>query len=144
MSGSFTWELGATLTTPGPDLSFMTGGVGDDYYVNAAESGFTTDVRVETTDAPRAHGVIMWPPKKGAAHLRIVGQLKPATDTAAARDNMAVIMEAAADALMGDTLGTFTCSRGSIGVSLEMYPVFTGAFRRTFVIVLLAPDPTWS
>lgn len=141
---SITWEDGATLSTPGPTLSFMTGGVGDDYYVDAGSSGYVVDVRLETQDAPRDHGAIVFPPKKGAGHLRIVGRLKPATDTAPARDAMAVLMEAAADSLMGATLGTFTCSRGSLAVTLEMYPVFPGALRRSFEIVLLAPNPAWT
>lgn len=143
MSG-FAWESGATLSTPGPDISFMTGGAGDDFYVDAEQSGWTVDVRLETQDAPRQHGSIVFPPLLGAGHLKIAGLLKPATDTAAARDAMALTLEAAALALAGGTLGTFTCSRGSIGVTLEMFPAVTGAFRRSFVIVLLAPDPTWS
>lgn len=143
MSG-FAWEDGATLSTPGPDISFMTGGVGDDYYVDADQSSYTVDVRLEAQDAPRTHGQVVFPPLLGAGHLRIAGRLKPATDTAAARDAMAVQLEAAALALTGGTLGTFTCSRGSLGVTLEMWPAITGAFRRSFVIVLLAPTPTWS
>lgn len=144
MSAGWSWESGATLSTPGPSLSFMTGGVSDDFYVDAEASDWQVDVRLERQDTPRAHGQVVFPPRKGAGHLKIVGRLRPVTDTAAARNAMALTMEAAADALMGDTLGTFTCERGSIGVTLEMYPVIVGGFRKTFTIVLLAPDPTWT
>lgn len=142
MSG-FAWESGATLVTPGPDISFMAA-AGDNFYVDPNESSWTVDVRLETQDAARQHGVVAFPPLLGAGHLRISGLLKPATDTAAARDSMAQTLEAAALALTGGTLGTFTCSRGSVGVTLEMWPVITGGFRKTYVIVLLAPNPTWA
>lgn len=138
------WSEASTLATAGPDLSFNTGGVGDDFYLDPEQCSWTPDVRLEVEDAPRTDGAIIFPPLKGAGHLRLGGRLKPSTDDASSRDAMAATMRAAADALMGAD-GTFTHpTRGSLTVRLEVYPQFTGAFRKDFVIVLIAADPgTW-
>lgn len=138
------WEEPSTLTTPGPTLNFMTGGAGDDFYLDPNESAYTIDARVEQQDAPRSHGVIKFPTLLGAGHLRLAGRLKPVTDTAAARNSMALQLEAAALALAGVGVGTYTCNRGSLSVQLEMWPVVTGGFRKSFVIVLIAANPLWA
>lgn len=141
---SVSWSGAATLSTPGPDLSFNTGGAGDDFYLDPNECSYTIDTRVEAQDAPRTHGAIVFPTLLGAGHLRLAGRLKPVTDTAAARDAMALTLEAAALALSNGGVGTFTSSRGSLSVSLEMWPAITGGLRKSFVIVLIAAVPTWS
>lgn len=138
------WSNPGTLSTPGPSLSFNTGGIGDDNYLDPEQCDWTVDVRLETQPAPRTAGVIAFPPLRGAGHLKLAGRLKPATDTADARDAMQAVMEAAAVALETGP-GTFTLAgRGSLTVTLETYPVFSGGFRKSFVWVLLAVTPTWS
>ena len=139
------WEAPSTLITPGPTLNFMTGGASDDFYLDPLECDYTIDTRLETQDAPRSAGVIKFPTLLGAGHLKLVGRLKPVTDTAAARDSMARSMRAAALALSGGiATGTYVCSEGSLEVQLEMWPSIRGGFRKTFVLVLIAADPMFS
>lgn len=134
------WSEEQTLTTAGPDLTFNAAS-GDLWFLDPAQCAWTPDVRLTVDDAPRSPGAIIFPPLKGAGHLRLGGRLLPATDTAAGRDTMAATMRAAADALMGAD-GTYTHpDRGSLTVRLEVYPGFGGAFRKEFVIVLIAADP---
>ena len=135
------WSGAATLTTPGPDLSFNTGGASDDLYLDPDQCDYQVDTRVEAQDAPRAHGSIKFPTLFGAGHLKLAGRLKPVTDTAAARDAMAASLYAAGIALSNGGLGTFSCPHGTYTVELEMFPVVTGGFRKSFVIVLFAANP---
>lgn len=136
-------DAGQTLTTPGPDISFNTGGASDDYFLVPDECSWTPDLRVEAEDAPRTHGSIVWPVLKGAGHLRLGGRLKPVTDTATARDAMAYALEAACDSLLNGNTGTYSHpARGALTVTCEVYPGFGGPFRKTFVLVLIAADPT--
>lgn len=130
-----------TLATPGPDLTFNATS-GDNYWLDPEQCDWVPDVRITVDDAPRQHGAIIFPPLLGAGHLRLGGRLKPATDTAAARDSMAATMRAAALALMGGGTGTFTHpTRGAVAVVTEVFPIFPGNFRKSFQLVLITGDP---
>lgn len=134
------WSEEQTLTTAGTDITFNAA-AGDLWFLDPEQCSWTPDIRLTVDDAPRADGAIIFPPLKGAGHLRLAGRMLPSTDTAAARDSMAAAMRSAADALMGAD-GTYTHpTRGSLTVRLEVYPGFGGAFRKDFVLVLIAADP---
>lgn len=139
------WSDPSSLVTPGPDLSFNTGGASDDFYLDPLECDWFVDLRLEVQDAPRAHGVIVFPPLMGAGHLKLSGRLKPVTDTPAARNAMAQTLEAAAIALSGPTPGSFVHPRGTLVVTLEEWPRTPGGLRKSFTIGLLAANPqAWS
>ena len=139
------WSEAATLVTPGPDLSFNTGGAADDFYLDPEQCSWFVDLRVETQDAPRTHGAIIFPPLMGAGHLVLAGRLKPVTDTPAARNAMALALEAAAIAMCGPTPSSFVHPRGTLSVTLESWPRVTGVFRKSFTIGLVAANPqAWS
>lgn len=134
------WSEEQTLTTPGPDITFNAAS-GDLYFLDPEQCSWTPDLRVTVDPSPRTAGAIIFPILKGAGHLRLAGRLLPSTDTAAARDTMASNLRSACDAILSAD-GTYAHpTRGSLTVRCEVYPGFGGAFRKDFVLVLIAATP---
>lgn len=134
------WGETQTLATAGVDITFN-GTSGDIYHLDPTQCAWTIDTRIVTDDTPLGDGVILFPPRKGAGHLRLGGMYVPADGSAAARDTMEANLRAACDALF-NTDGTYQHpDRGNLAVRCETYPVAPGAYLKEFVLVLIAPDP---
>lgn len=134
------WSETQTLTTPGTDITFNNTS-GDLYFLDPDQCSWTPDLRVTADEAPRTAGAVIFPILKGAGHLRLGGWMLPSTDTAAARDTMAANLRSACDAILSAD-GTYAHpDRGSLTVRCEVYPGFSGAFRKQFVLVLIAATP---
>jgi hypothetical protein len=132
------WSDVQTLTTPGPDITFNDS---SGYYLDPGACSWSPDLRRTVDDAPRADGAIIFPILKGAGHLRLGGKLVPSDGTAATRDSMADTLQAACDAILTANGSYSHPTRGAITVRCEVYPGFSGAYLKDFLLVLIAADP---
>lgn len=142
----------ATLTTPGPDLTFNAP-TGDTYILDAGEcTGLDGGpIRRTIEDAPMTDGALVFPSRKAGRPIFLVGWLRVRSaiteaGVVAARsvleNNMRLALEAIENA---DGTYAWVPSGGSrsLTVQCDIPAVFPGGFVKRFQFGLIAADPTW-
>lgn len=142
------YSTAATLTTPGPDISFNSGS-GDEYVHDPDRcSGLDmAPIRAVVDDAPQSPGGIVHPFWYGAWYFMLAGDLLNRTGTAAARNTMEENLRLALEAIM-QADGTYSWtpdgqSARTLTVRCPLPLVVTGGFHKKYVFTLVAATPAW-